>query len=241
VKPRRRRARAAMAFALLLLAGGFVALGVWQLERRVWKHALIAAVDARSRAAPVPAPGAGEWPRISANRDAYRRIRATGHFLQHRRTLVRAVTDLGAGYWVLAPLDTGRFTLLVNRGFIAQDRRGAGGREPQGVVTVTGLLRITEPGGGFLRSNDPAADRWYSRDVTAIASARAIPHPAPYFLDADATRNAPGEPVGGLTVVRFADNHLSYALTWFAMAGLCLWGLWRLMRTRDDAEDARLP
>jgi surfeit locus 1 family protein len=214
-----------MAFALLLLAGGFVALGIWQLERRIWKHALITAVDSRSHTAPVDAPGIAQWPRISADRDAYRRIRVTGDFLQNRRTLVRAVTDLGAGYWVLVPLDTGRFTLLVNRGFIAQGQRRAQASEPEGTVTVTGLLRISEPGGGFLRSNDPATDRWYSRDVAAIAKARAIPAPAPYFLDADTAHNAPGQPVGGLTVIRFADNHLSYALTWFAMAGLCVLGL----------------
>ena len=30
---------------------------------------------------------------------------------------------------------------------------------------------LTEPGGGFLRSNDARADRWFSRDIAAIARA----------------------------------------------------------------------
>ncbi len=221
-------ARAAISLALLLLAVAFVALGVWQLERRIWKHALIAAVDSRIHAAPVPAPGATHWPRITADTDAYRRIRASGRFLPNRQTLVRAVTERGAGYWVMTPLDTGRFTLLVNRGFIAQAQRDRTPTAPPGRVTITALLRITEPGGGFLRTNDPAKNRWYSRDVAAIASARSLPHTAPYFLDADVSDNAAGQPIGGLTVVHFPDSHLSYALTWFAMTGLSLFGLWRV-------------
>ena len=61
---------------------------------------------------------------------------------------------------------------------------GAG--EATALATVTGLLRMTEPGGGFLRGNDPGANRWYSRDVQAIAAARGLSRVAPYFIDADA-------------------------------------------------------
>ena len=56
---------------------------------------------------------------------------------------------------------------------------------------------------------------------------------APYFLDADAAPNVGGYPVGGLTVVKFADNHLVYALTWFALCALSLFFAWRLWRIRD--------
>jgi non-heme chloroperoxidase len=35
--------------------------------------------------------------------------------------------------------------------------------------------------------------------------------------------NPGGLPVGGLTVVRFRNPHLSYALTWFALAGGLVW------------------
>ena len=81
--------------------------------------------------------------------------------------------------------------------------------------------RATEPEGGFLRANDPAAGRWYSRDVAAIAKARRLGAVAPFFIDADAAPNPGGYPVGGLTVVAFRNNHLIYALTWFALAMLC--------------------
>ncbi len=231
-----RARRAAFAAAALIAALGLAALGVWQIERRAWKHELVAAVDARIHAAPVPAPGPARWDAVNARDDAYQRVAATGTFRHDRETLVQAVTDRGPGFWVLAPLETPGFTLLVNRGFVPNDRRDAATRAAgnvAGPVTVTGLLRVTEPGGAFLRSNDPAGGRWFSRDVTAIARARGLRNAAPYFVDADASPNPGGYPLGGLTVVRFRDHHMVYALTWFALSALSLFFAWRLWRIRE--------
>lgn len=211
----------------ILLAVGFGALGVWQLDRRAWKLDLIARVDARAHTQPVSLPSAAEWPKINARDDEYRRVRVQGVLLNDRETLVQAVTELGPGWWVMTPLKTGSGIVLINRGFVPpelRDRvtRRVGARD--GVVSITGLLRVTEPRGGFLRSNDPAGRRWYSRDVAAIAKAQGLQHAAPFFIDADATPNPGGYPVGGLTVIHFRNAHLVYALTWFALAGLCVFG-----------------
>lgn len=84
----------------------------------------------------------------------------------------------------------------------------------------------------FLTHIDFASNRWYSRDVAQIAKARHLGRVAPYFIDADSTPNPGGFPVGGLTIVTFRNAHLSYALIWFELALLCLWGLWRLLRER---------
>jgi surfeit locus 1 family protein len=208
---------------LLALLGivGLVALGSWQVERRAWKLDLIARVDTRIHAAPASLPPRAGWPRVTAAADEYRRVQATGAFLYGQEALTQATTSLGAGFWVMTPLRMREGTLLVNRGFVPADRRDRASRaaaELPGEVTVTGLLRMTEPKGGFLRSNDPAADRWHSRDVEAIAAARGLTDVAPFFLDADATPNPGGLPVGGLTMVSFPNSHLVYALTWYALA-----------------------
>lgn len=231
----RRRARWIFASALILCAALLVALGIWQLERRVWKHELIAAVDARIHAAPVAAPGPARWAGITATDDAYRRVTAIGHFRNEAATLVKAVTERGSGYWLLIPLETRDFTVLVNRGFIPDAMRAEPPAAPD-QAQVTGLLRVTEPKGGFLRTNDPQAGRWYSRDVAAIASAHGLSNTAPYFIDADATPNPGGWPVGGLTVVNFPDNHLVYALTWFGLCAMALWGAWFVTRRREGTE-----
>ena len=97
---------------------------------------------------------------------------------------------------------------------------------------MTGLLRVTEPNGGFLRANDPASNRWSSRDVEAIARARGLADVAPYFIDADAASDPGAWPRGGLTVIRFPNSHLVYALTWFGMALLSLAGMGLVLRER---------
>ncbi|WP_245411799.1 SURF1 family protein [Phyllobacterium leguminum] len=211
-----------MTVAMLFMTGVFLALGTWQVQRLFWKLDLIARVEARVHAAPVPAPAPPDWANVTAGNDEYRRVTASGIFDYNKDVLVQAVTELGAGFWVITPLhQPDGATILVNRGFVPADRRDRASRaagEIAGPVTITGLMRMSEPGGAFLRSNDPKAGRWYSRDVAAIATAENLHNVAPYFIDADATPNPGGLPVGGLTVVRFRNTHLVYALTWYVLA-----------------------
>lgn len=199
-----------------------IALGVWQIERRTWKLALIDRVEQRVHAPAQPIPSPAAWPAVSTANDEYRHVSLKGRFLHDRETLVQAVTEEGPGYWVLTPLlrDDGT-QVLVNRGFVPSERRDASTRRdgnPAGPVEITGLLRMTEPKGGFLRNNVPQHNRWFSRDVTAIAAARRLENVAPFFVDADAGSQSASGPIGGLTVIRFPNNHLIYALTWFALA-----------------------
>lgn len=226
-----------LAFLLMLIAAftGFVALGTWQLQRMAWKHDLIARVDARIHAAPAELPERTRWQRVDAASDEYRRVRISGRFLDVAPVRVQAVTESGPGWWVLAAFATEDDDIvLINRGFIARDAELP--PAPEGFQEISGLLRITEPGGAFLRTNAPDEDRWHSRDVAAISAARHLPpaRVAPFFIDADRTSSpglVKGEPLGGLTVVRFRDSHLTYALTWFALAGLCVLGAWLLLST----------
>ncbi|WP_254634221.1 SURF1 family protein [Mesorhizobium sp. GbtcB19] len=238
--------RGAASRLLLVLLGllgilVFLGLGIWQLERRVWKLDLIARVDQRIHAPVADAPGPANWGDISAASSEYRHVRLAGQFQAGANTLVQAVTELGGGYWVLTPMRSDRgFTVLVNRGFVPQDRKAEfqqenGGSSPPAVVD--GLLRISEPGGGFLRSNDPAANRWYSRDVPAIAKVRGLTDVAPYFIDAGAS-GADSWPRGGLTVVNFRNSHLVYALTWFALAVMLAMALARQIFTGRRNLDA---
>jgi len=215
------------AFLLALLVAAavcFAALGVWQLERRAWKLDLIARVGARIHATPVSIPPLDQG--VDAARDEYRRVRLTGRFIHDRATLVDALTVEGSGFWVLTPLDTGAGQIMINRGFVPAARKDDYGR-PSGRVTVTGLMRMTEPDGRFLRPNRPEADLWYSRDVAAIVHARKLGPVAPFFVDAERTT---GYPMGGLTVVNFRNTHLIYALTWFALAAMAGYGILRLRR-----------
>jgi surfeit locus 1 family protein len=247
--PGRRRSAWTLALGagLALAFAGFVALGVWQLQRMAWKQALIARVDARVAAEPVAPPTRGAWPTIGEASHGYLRLRLDGEFLPVPETRTQAVTALGGGAWLLAPLRTvDGDIVLINRGFVPAGERAA--PPPAGVVSVVGLLRTSEPAGGFLRDNDPEGGRWYSRDVAAIARARGLPadEVAPFFVDAFAVNRADAAalngdaawPRAGMTVIRFRDPHLTYALTWFGMALLTAFAASRLVvsgrRLRQD-------
>jgi len=245
--PARPRSTATLAVLVLIavvLFSGLCSLGVWQVHRRAWKLDLIASVEQRVHQPIVDAPGQAQWPNVNASHDEYRHVRAAGVFLYDRQTLVQATTDYGSGYWVMTPLrlaDGG--TVLVNRGFVSPDwrKRADNASGPAGVVQVEGLLRMSEPGGMF-RNNDPAANVWYARDTAQIAQARQLDGVAPYFIDAAAAASG-GDPavapVGGLTVLSFRNSHLSYAITWFALAAMVLVGVYIVgrdeMRTRRAA------
>jgi surfeit locus 1 family protein len=217
-----------LALLLMLLAAlfaAFVALGTWQMQRRTWKRELIARVEQRVHQAPVPAPARARWPQIG-KADEYTPVYLDGGYLPQSEVPVQALTERGAGWWLMAPLRTAQGDIvLINRGFVEPAQRDASARRPVPPSNqhLVGLLRLSEPSGAFLRRNDPAASRWYSRDVGAIAAALQLPAQdvAPYFVDAAAAPQAtPGEPIGGLTVLQFHNSHLVYAITWYALAAL---------------------
>ncbi|MFA9219422.1 MAG: SURF1 family protein [Sphingomonadaceae bacterium] len=256
--PRGKTLRISVAIIATLMLAGFFALGTWQLFRLQWKLALIERVEQRVHAAPQAAPAPAQWAQVSAERHEYLHVRVSGRYLPASATQVLASTGRGIGYWVLTPLcSTDGSIVMVNRGFVPA---GAGGWKAQPApptasgpaacasasgeqVSVTGLLRLSETASHALRQNEPARNYWYGRDLQAIASARGLPPVAPYFIDADAAGEQPPlalsaapQPLGGMTLVQFPNNHLVYAVTWFALALMMAAAIYWVLR---DARHAR--
>ncbi len=236
---------------------GFIALGTWQVYRLQWKLDLIERVERRVHSAPQALPAPASWSQLDAKAVEYQPSSLQGQWLTDKTVLTQAATALGSGFWVLTPLQQADGSqVLVNRGFVPDTLRRdwAGGPQlaaatPTGEVRVTGLLRATEPKGGFLRDNDPQAERWFSRDVQAIAQAQGLTQVAPFFIDEglpDGSAELVGEqkrssasdlqsqqwPRAGLTQVRFVNNHLVYALTWYGLALMVAGATWLVLRKR---------
>lgn len=270
-KPRLRSAglRYTLVACAALVIAVLLALGTWQVQRLQWKLALTERVNARVHAEPVPAPGPQHWAKVSAETDEYKHVHLTGVLLPEYATKAQATTERGPGYWLLTPLcladgSNGVSVVMVNRGFLPLDAAAKlesslsntvpAGTDPcaaaalagRAPVRLNGLLRISEVGKGplGLRANDAAQNRWYARDVHAMAAARGLhtARVAPYFVDADAGQYAAdlepaARPYGGMTVISFPNNHLVYALTWYALAVMMAAALaWVI---RDERRRAR--
>ena len=168
--------------------------------------------------------------------------------------VAQALTEAGAGFWVMTPLQQADGSqILINRGFTPEKMRAEWLKQiseagpSSETVTVIGLMRMSEPGGGFLRKNDAASGQWFSRDVAAMSQSMGLPHAAPYFIDLGVptsnpayTKDAFGADVlrPGMTVIKFPNSHLVYALTWYGLAAMVLGAAW-LVRKHDKAAAKR--
>lgn len=215
---------------VLLIVGGCVWAGLWQLSRLHWQDRFDTAVAARLRAPTAPfdqvVPSGS-----SADPDAftYRHVTATGTFdTSHELVWVaRTRSDLN-GNDVLTPLllSDGR-ALLVDRGWVPfedQTPPVADAGPPSGTVTVTGLLFPSEmPAPG----KPGASGRAFTKiDLARIG--RSLPAPlAPVYLLLQSQAPAQSgslpqpEPLPDLTV---SPPHLSYTIQWFVFATIGLLG-----------------
>ncbi|MEM9781353.1 MAG: SURF1 family protein [Pseudomonadota bacterium] len=253
VVPRPRERRPLWVDTILLLTAGAVfvtllGLGTWQLRRLDWKLALIDAVETRAFGPPVALPVGP----VSAEEDAYLRVQTQGRWRHDLQRRVKAITELGPGHWLMTPLETADGTVWINRGFVPAGSAPEDWTAPAGERRVEGLIRMTEPGGTLLERNAPETGRWVSRDIAALSADVGLADgrltdggltdagragvgragARGFFVDADHAGAPQSWPRGGLTVVSFRNNHLSYALTWYAMAALFLGGMVYVVRER---------
>jgi len=207
-----------VAFAIL------ISLGVWQLERRDWKHALIERIEARAEAPAKPLEEVlARW---QGDRDIeYMRVEMTGELRAAQEFHIYQIRDGRAGWRVVSPFETAGRIVMLDRGFVPEPLKDPNSRAdqpvPQGEITLTGLARAPGQSNFVTPENEPQRNRWYWRDLASIveqlppdARARAVP----FFVEAEAGA-LPGEwPRDGVTQLRLRDRHLSYAMTWFGLA-----------------------
>lgn len=190
-------------------AAVLIAMGAWQMDRRAWKRDLIRTLESRLAADPVPLPAVIDDPAAWA----HRRVVLTGRFIMGSDVLLTARPKQGrAGYElaVLLERDGGGPPVLVNRGFVPLDWRDQAARPPppEGVHAVVGVVR------------PQSADRALTVDLQILdgAAPQGFPEPVPPRVD-------------------LPDNHLQYALTWWALAAALatIYIMWRRNRGRDAA------
>jgi cytochrome oxidase assembly protein ShyY1 len=249
--PSRRRGRFGFGLFTLAMLAIFVGLGLWQLQRRVEKHALIAALTERLAEAPVALPPASQWSALAAGKDEFRRVSFTATYTPLPDAMVysagSAVRDdvTGPGTWAFLParLPTGE-TVVIDTGFVPntmQDRavedRAAARLVTGQPVTLTGYIRFPETAGLLTPAENPEQRLWFTRDHLAMAHRLGWGKVAPFYIDLEAPVPESGIPKPGALDVHLRDDHLQYAITWFALAGAVLiaFAVWWRGRRRAPA------
>jgi surfeit locus 1 family protein len=200
-----------------------IGLGWWQVERLEWKTDLIRRIDARMHEAPMPLGMALSTSDPDPNWLDWRRVTVRGRFLHDKEMYVVATGPGGTpGVQVITPFQwENHGVLLVNRGFVPDAKRDPATRtegQAAGEVEVTGVVRDSVEPGLFTPAPDLARRLWFSKSADSMARAVGARLVVSFFVEADAAPNRGGYPVGGQTVVDIPNNHLSYAVTWFALA-----------------------
>ena len=215
----------------------FIGLGVWQLQRRVEKHALIATLDQRLGEAPGALPPPSQWGTLTSARDEFRRVAFSATYEATPDAMVyssgSAVREdiSGPGTWAFLParLPSGE-TVVINTGFVpnimqdrAQEDRAVEPLLTNAPVVLTGYLRFPEKAGVLTPKENPASRLWFTRDHLAMAHALRWGGKdgtvAPFYIDLEAPVPAGGVPKPGALEVHLKDDHMQYAITWFSLAG----------------------
>ena len=242
----RRRGAAGFGIFTLVMVALFVGLGVWQLQRRVEKHALIAHLTERLAAAPGSLPSPSQWSALTPAKDEFRRVSFAATYESRPDAMVYSSGSAvrgdisGPGTWAFMPavLPSGE-TVVVNAGFVqntmqdrAQEDRAVTPLTTHAPVMLSGYIRFPEAAGALTPSENLAKRLWFTRDHLAMARAlgwgeggRPV---APFYIDLEQPVPASGIPKPGPLEVHLKDDHLQYAITWFALAGAVViaFGVW---------------
>jgi cytochrome oxidase assembly protein ShyY1 len=239
----------------LAMVAVFVGLGAWQLQRRGEKHALVAALTERLAAVPRSLPLPAQWGALIPGRDEFRRVSLKATYVPGPDAMVyssgSAVREdiSGPGTWAFMParLPTGE-TVVINAGFVQntmQDRslqdRAVARLVTGEPITLTGYIRFPETAGVLTPQENPGKRLWFSRDHLAMARVLSWGEVAPFYIDLEAPVPATGIPKPGPLEVHLKDDHLQYAITWFALAGAVViaFGMWLRGQRRGAAMGKR--
>ncbi len=214
--------------ATILLFG----LGFWQVQRLQWKNEQVAHIEEAQKM-----DALGTLPDDLSGIE-YRAAILTGTFLNDKMFhMVGHPQGEGPGFYVVTPFrleDDGR-VILVNRGF-APD----GHENPvDGVQTVRGIIRPNRPHRTFMPDNFPDKNVWFYEDIPAMSKTTGA-ELLPLLLEqtGDVQKNVYPAPSDGKITLR--NDHLNYAITWFALGiiGLIMFAAYNRIPEPKKEENA---
>ncbi len=207
-------------FALITTIGAvsiMLALGIWQVQRLMWKEALIQTIEEASSQPPMDGlPESDE----ALQALTYEKILVEGEFLNAYELHLAARYHRGVlGYHVLTPfrLLDGR-VILLNRGWVPTDKKEASTR-PSSIVIGPHkeliMIRSDRDHTYFTPQHQPERNIWFWRDLDAIRAQSGL-NLLP--VNADIVGEQSDQlPVPATGEIKLRNDHLGYAITWFSV------------------------
>jgi surfeit locus 1 family protein len=198
-------------------------LGFWQMERREWKLGILERIAHNQAAAPLPLD---ELLKGDPLAHEYGRVRVSGTFLFDKEfhLAARSLKNVvGMQIVTAVKADDGRI-VLFDRGWVPSEKKDPATRpagQVQGHVDLVGIVRRSQVQRQFAPDNVPDKNVWFHVDVPLMrrmSGGAPDPRLDTFFLEADATPNPGGLPIGGQTHLDIPNDHLQYALTWLGIA-----------------------
>lgn len=212
--------RPGVTIAAALVLAALIALGTWQLQRLRWKEDLIARVEARVSAEPIPFDEAVRRAEAGENME-YAPVVISGRIDPARAADVFGTYEGEAGVYTFVPLAADGGQVYVNEGFTPQALAAETAAPAPEVEQAIGLFRYAEkpapPASWFRPAGKSVDGLWFVRDPEAFA-AEAGWAASPFYIDRFAVEGRDW-PKGGTTRLAFSNRHLEYALTWYGLAG----------------------
>lgn len=211
-----------------------IALGVWQVQRLAWKEGVLADIEARIAAEPVPLPAEPD-----PEADRYLPVAVSGEIGEDELHVLVSTRAEGAGFRVIAPLATeaGR-RVMVDRGYVRNEAKEAD--RPTGAADIVGNLHWPDEVDGFTPEPDPDANIWFARDVPRMAEALGT-EPV-LVVVRETSLSAPGLTPLPVDTAGIPNDHLEYAVTWFGLAAvwaaMSMFLVWRTLG-RTGRRDTR--
>lgn len=206
-----------------------LALGAWQMQRLAWKESILAEIEQTLAGPAYPLPDPAMHGKLN-----YQVAELNGEFVGPTLRVLVSQKLSGAGYRMISVFETddGR-RIPVDRGYVSV--RAALPDLPQGAGTVRGVLRHPDEVDGFTPDPDIEQALWFARDVGSMSTYLGAENTL--LILRDTTISDPGMTPLPVTTADIPNNHLQYAVTWFALAlvwlAMTAYFLYRTRSTRN--------
>ena len=196
---------------VILFVTIFCALGTWQLYRLQWKLELISEITFGLDSKPIEYSNS-----IKKN---YQRVGAKGKFNFDKQIYLYSLNDSGKpGYDVVTPFRTDKNqNVLINRGWIKKELKDNPSINSKSETDreIIGLLREIYKPSIFKPDNDISNNIWFSLNLEDLKEATGEQfNEFIIFLEDNKAKT----PLPKKISIDVPNNHLKYAITWYAIS-----------------------